>query len=174
VGRRCLCCDSLYEDEYSKLYGMGKKVSEILEYSRGKGDTFSYNSLVRHLKLHSRNKQVSNREDRDKLLKEELGSSVNIIRKLNKNLEVCSSRIDSLLEGSSPNSELLKFLGETRMTIQTLRNFMKDFNIKEIDQKEDIFNRMLYCMHDFPPDIIEKFSTRWNEYNSEKAKIPLI
>jgi len=52
------------------------------------------------------------------------------------------------------------------MTIETLRNFLKDFNIKEIDQKEDIFNRILFCMEGFPLDIIEEFERRWNEYSS--------
>lgn len=164
MGRNCLVCQSLYEDEYSKLYRLGKKTSEILKYSKGKGDSFSYNSLSRHLKFHSRNKQVSNREDRDKLLKEELRSTINIVRKLNKSLEICSSKIDSLMNENSP--ELLKYLSETRMTIETLRNFLKDFNIKEIDQKEDIFNRIIYCMKDFPSNIIEEFERRWNEYSS--------
>jgi len=165
VGRRCLCCDSIYEDEYSKLSSLGKNVSQILEYARSKGDTFSYNSLSRHLKFHTGTK-VSNREDRDKLLKEELGSSVNIIRKLNKSLEICSSKIDSLLDSNAPDQTLLKYLSETRMCIETLRNFLKDFNIKEIDQKEDIFNRIIYCMKDFPSNIIEEFERRWNEYSS--------
>jgi len=52
------------------------------------------------------------------------------------------------------------------MTIETLRNFLKDFNIKEIDQKEDIFNRIIYCMKDFPSNIIEEFERKWNEYSS--------
>jgi hypothetical protein len=52
------------------------------------------------------------------------------------------------------------------MTIETLRNFLKDFNIKEIDQKEDIFNRIIYCMKDFPSNTIEEFERRWNEYSS--------
>jgi len=165
MGQKCLVCQSLYEDEYSKLYGMGKKVSEIFSYSRGKGDTFSYNSLARHFKKCSKNRRVSDPKQRDALVKEEINTTISIVRKLNKNLEVCSNKIDSLLEGSSPNSELLKFLGETRMTIQTLRNFMKDFNIKEIDQKEDIFNRIIYCMKDFPSSIIEEFERKWNEYS---------
>jgi len=165
MGRNCLVCQSLYEDEYSKLYSLRKKVSEILEYSRGKGDSFSYNSLSRHLKLHTGTK-VSNRGDRDKLLKEELASTVNIVRKLNKSLEICSSKIDNLLDNNAPDQTLLKYLSETRMTIETLRNFLKDFNIKEIDQKEDIFNRIIYCMKDFPSNTIEEFERRWNEYSS--------
>lgn len=52
------------------------------------------------------------------------------------------------------------------MTIQTLRNVMKDFNIKEIDQNEDIFKKLLYCISDFPNEYIEKLQTRWNEYSS--------
>lgn len=163
MGRVCLVCQSLYEDEYSKLYGLGRGITDILNYARKRGDTFSYNSLARHLKSHSGNRQVSTGKDREKLLKEELWSTINIIRKLNKSLEICSNKIDSLVRENSP--ELLKYLGEARMTIETLRNFLKDFNITELDEKEDIFSRIIYCMRDLPVEYLDQFRNRWEEYN---------
>jgi len=167
LGRVCRVCSSCLLLDYEKMYSVGKKVSEIKKYAVEKNDDISYNSFARHFKKCSKNRRISNVGEKDKLIKTEINTTVSIIKNLNRNLEVCSQKIDSLLKEPSPNTELLRFLSETRMTIGELRSFMKEFNIKSLDEKEDIFNRILYCMKDFPINIIEEFERRWSEFSKK-------
>lgn len=169
MGRVCRVCSSCLLLDYEKMYSVGKKVSEIKKYAVEKNDDISYNSFARHFKKCSKNRRVSSPRGRDALVKEEINTTISIVRKLNKNLEVCSEKIDSLLKEPSPNTELLRFLSETRMTISELRSFMKEFNIKSLDEKENIFNRILYCFKDFPIEYLEKFKARWEEYSRENT-----
>jgi hypothetical protein len=57
-------------------------------------------------------------------------------------------------------------MAELRQLSSELRLFFKDFNIN-INPKDDLFDKIIFYMADFPLEYIQKFSAKWEEYNSK-------
>jgi len=58
---------------------------------------------------------------------------------------------------------LLKWLEEARLTIDQILRWRDKLEFPEISA-EDIGDKIVECMKDFPPELIEKFLERWKQY----------
>ena len=61
---------------------------------------------------------------------------------------------------------LLKYMEEARLIIDILLKWSDKINVK-IEPKEDIFDRLTYCMKGFPNELLEEFNKRWIEYDTK-------
>ena len=70
----------------------------------------------------------------------------------------------------SPEEEklLLSYLAETRLIIEELLRWSEKLELEE--EKEPLVEKIIHCMRDFPPELIEKFLERWEEYDKRQSK----
>ena len=173
MGRVCNVCRSLHRTEYEHMRFVERKsIKEIQEYAKEKyGEDIGYYSFVRHFNNHVEvylNELRKSSQLRQKVLRESIRKDIQIAQRLTRNLEICSNKIESLVQSASLSKDeekvLLDYLAETRLIIEELLKWSSKIQLEPA--KEDIFTRILYCMEDFPPELIEKFRERWENFGS--------
>ena len=169
--RTCTVCSSPHRTEYEKMrFEERKTIKEIWKYANEHyGENIGYYSFVRHFNNHVESviqemKKAS--KLREKILQEEIKKDIRIAKQLTRNLEICAQKIESKLQQGdlSPKDEkiLLDYLAETRLIIEELLKWSNKINIQP--EEENIFERIIYCMQDFPEELIMKFKERWDNY----------
>jgi len=172
MGRYCKVCMSTHRDEYESMrLEKGLDVKEIWKYAIDKyNENISYASFQRHFKHHVEEyietiKRVN--KLRDRIVKEEIKKDIEIAKQLRRNLEICSEKIESIIDKGDLSKEdesiLLDYLGETRMIIEQLLKWSSKIQLQTASEDE-IYNRILNCIRDFPYELIVKFKSRWEHW----------
>jgi len=170
MGRVCFVCNSPHRSEYDKMRLDGKSIKEIHAFSH---NTYNENHLEYfHFQKHFMNhvtvlvdEQVKASKLRDQVVKEYIKKDIEIARQLHKNLEIVADKIDEKSKNmDNPNDEemFLKFATESRMIIDQFLKWGEKLSLQETD--EDVFDKILKCMANFPPDLIQQFIERWKTY----------
>jgi len=173
----CVVCMSPHRTEYERLrLEKNWTYPQLSKYAKEKYNedilpaSFSY-----HFRMHcqpyiERMKKAS--KYRREVVKAQIKKDIMIAKQLTKNLEICANKIQEKLkqENLSPEEEklLLSYLAETRLIIEELLRWSEKLELEE--EKEPIVEKIINCMRDFPPELIEKFLERWEEYDKRQSK----
>ena len=170
--RRCKVCNSPHRVEYEQMYlDKGMYVKDIWRYAVTKyGENISYPAFSRHFRYHVKQAlEIQKKLDRERqaLIRKYLQKDLYIAEKLSDHLEEIEERIAEKCRKKelSPQEEkmLLKWLEEARLTIDQILRWRDKLEFPEISA-EDIGDKIVECMKDFPPELIEKFLERWKQY----------
>lgn len=166
MGRYCLVCQSPHVDEYNKLRLAGKPIKEIWAYSVNQyNEVLKYWNFAKHFQHVEEVVESSIKEDklRQTVIRENVKKDIAIVRRMTANLEMLNDKIQEKKDLVSVDDErlLLGYLAESRMVIEQLIKWGSKLELS-VDDNE-IYNRILKCMEDFPADLVEKFIIRWKE-----------
>jgi hypothetical protein len=152
-----------------------KNLKYIWRFAKSKyNEDFSYSGIRRHFKNHVQyyldiKKEVD--KERAKIIQRFLREDVYIAEKLTEHLKWIEEEIKKKRqEGlhSVKEEELaLEWIESARRTIDQILRW-KDKLILPEEPKEDIAKVVIECIKDFPPELIDKFTKRWEEYESRK------
>lgn len=171
----CRVCYSKHRDEYEDMFLRGIPIIKIQQYALEKyNEKYSYTSMHRHLTKHVKavvEARVKSEVAQDEYIKAQLEKGGEVAKRLINNLKICDERIRELLQSELSQEDkkiLLQYLGEVRQTIELLLRYMDRIQLKREDENA-IFNKILYCMQDFPVEFLEKFKKKWIEYELRHA-----
>jgi len=170
--KTCKLCLSPNRVEYEEMrFKKNKSIKEIWTYASSvKGENINYYVFQRHFYkmmdgLDAVHKSSKLRND---IIEEEIKKDIEISQRLRRNLEICADNIEKYAKRDDLTVEeeksLLDFIGKTSLIIDELLKWSKQLDFKP--KSEDIFEKILYCIHDFPEHLIEKFKERWSSYGS--------
>ena len=170
LGRICFICNSPHRAEYDQMKLDGKPIKEIHAYSHNQyqENHLEYYHFQKHFANHV---EVLVREQekagklRDQYVKEVIKKSIDIGRRLQRNLELVTDKIEEKAQHmDNPIAEemFLKFVGESRLIIEQFLKWTSKLDLEE--SSEDTMKKIMYCLQDFSPDLIEKFIERWKSY----------
>jgi len=179
LGRECLVCLSPYCKEYEDLrFNKRWSVRKIYEYARVKhGETFSYQSLRRHLKKqkHYINQMKEVDAFREEIIKQEIDRELEASRILRNNLELLSEQVQAVLQDGTniqdpeARKEIREIVSKINQTSDLLLRFSDKINIKDDTLTEDeLYRRVMLCMEDFPIEYIKKFKNRWDVLSASR------
>lgn len=173
--RPCYVCTSPNKHIYEELKLKDKRtIKYIAQYAEATlSERISYDSFQRHFKNHLHS-VIEAHEKADKLRNEvierNIRKDIQLAEKLSNNLELVSTLIAEMLDKKKIEGELslqdynllLKYIDVTDRLANT---FMKwSDKLKLVAQTDKLFDKIVHCMHDFPPDLIELFEKRWLKY----------
>jgi hypothetical protein len=174
MGRQSHVEKSPFLDEIIQCLEKGWSYKEIYRYlkARYSGERIpSYYSIRNFGRKWTREirKAVALDEKRQSIISREVRSSVLAAQQLRKNLEMCAQGLEALWSEWLKTRDYLKLrdltnlITSTNRSIELLLKFQEE--ISEMPLSEDeILDRLLYCIRDFPPDLVTKFRERWEEY----------
>jgi ElaB/YqjD/DUF883 family membrane-anchored ribosome-binding protein len=147
-----------------------KPITEILARAVNDfGDKhFRYYHLQKHFENHVEaiiDSQTKSSKLRDEVVKENIKKDIAIARRLTKNLDMVAQQIDEIaerLDNPVEQEMFLKFIAESRMIVEQLLKWGSKLNLEE--SSEDLMKKIMDCLRDFPPDLIQKFIDRWEEH----------
>lgn len=172
--KRCRVCLSPYREIYDELrLKQNKTIKEIWIIATTKyNDPIGYYSFVRHFEHLEKEKDslIQYSKVRDQIVKESIEKDIEAAKRIRANLQICAERIEKYAKQESLTREeeksLLEFIHESTLLIEQLLKWGEKLNIQPAPT--DIFQRILDCMKDFPPELIDKFAERWNKYESNR------
>ena len=171
--RTCKVCNSPHVEEYNRMrFQENRDIKEIWMYAKQKyNEPFSYYSLRRHFQHVKREMDYLKRSSklRQKIVEEEIKRDIVIAEQLRRNLEICAKHIEKYASKDQLTREeeksLINFIHQSNLIIEELLKWGKQLKLQP--KTENIFERIMYCMRDFPPELLAKFEERWNSYESE-------
>ena len=181
MGKICKICSSPHREEYDKMRLDGTSIKEITRVAHSKyGEIhLKYFNFQKHFANHVQtlvSETIKANQLRDKVVRETIKRDIEVVKTFSRNLELVTSRIDtiskeieSLEDIKKYGKMLLNFLGEARLTIDQYLKFSNKLDIQ--DTSDDLFKKMMKCMYDFPPELLKKFSDRWNELNANRPSV---
>jgi hypothetical protein len=166
--KSCSVCNSVNRNEWEADVRAGSPLNQVYRKAN-LTEHIPKSSFYSHMKYHLEGiilKDVS----KDKVLAEEVSSSIKTIRTLNKNMILLSNRVDEIINSDSTNfKDALPLMSELRMIVAELRLFMQTFKVN-VSSNEDIFDRILYALRDLSLDQIQAVRNRWQEFESNGNK----
>lgn len=170
MGRICWICNSPHRSEYDQMRLNNKSVQEIYLYSHNKyqENHLKYYHFQKHFQNHIEvlvNEQEKSSKLRDQYVKEIIKKSIDIGRRLQRNLEIVTKKVEEKAENmDNPIAEemFLKFVGESRLIIEQFLKWTSKLELEE--SSEDTMKKIMKCMESFPPDLIEQFIEKWKTY----------
>ena len=181
MGRICTVCISPHREFIDDCIVKGWERKEIyreLLRRYGPGNVPSYQSIIDHARTHVK-AVVQAAVERDafrlKTIKEEIARDVSISRQLRQNLELCNDQISRIVKETDmanpeARGEVRDIISRLNQTIELLLRFSDKVEVKAT--QVDLSDRVLYCLRDFPPDLVETFMQRWKEIMSEESVQP--
>ena len=175
MGRSCFVDNSPHREEYDRLRLEGKPIKYITELAHSKYNetNLEYHHFQKHFANHVESlvtEAVKANRLRDEVVKEVVKKDIEIIKTFSSNLQSVTDQVSILvkemgnIQGIEKYGELLvKLVAESRAIIEQYLKWSTKLNIQ--DTSEDMFNIIIKCMHDFPPDLLSKFADRWKELN---------
>ena len=173
-----MVCTSPHRKEIDELILKGWTLKEILRTLKAKYPDEklpSYNSLKNHARYHVRDpikEALEMNKEREKVIKRELKASMKAVELLRKNLERLSEILEKAweegIESSKKRKEIGTLIWRANQTIELLLKYAE--KVEGIQLSEDeILDRILYCIADFPPNLVEKFKERWDRYGKRSS-----
>ena len=168
--KTCRVCSSPHRDEYEEMrFKQNRQIKDIWIYAKNKyNEDLGYYCFVRHFK-HVENEMNALKKTsrlRQQIVEEEIKKDIEIAQRLRRNLEICAQNIEKYArrEDLTPEEEksLLEFISKSTLIIEELLKWSKQLDVTP--RTEDVFKRILYCMADFPVELVKKFEERWRNY----------
>ena len=175
MGRKCIVEMSPHLSEYEKMRMDGKTIQDIVAYARDKyGEGWlKYYHFQRHFQEHMAyvvTEGIKVSKLRDEVIKESIKKTIEIAKRITRDLDIVADAVDTWADKvkDNPNDEvahdrLLDYLEESRHIFDQYFKWQKDLEVT--DTGEETFLKIMKCIEDFPPDLIAKFSDRWENYN---------
>lgn len=173
--RSCNTCESQYVDEIDSMIMAGWKFKEIYRYLKGKYPDDeklpSYDSIKYHARNHVEgviNRAATSSRARKKAIEKEIKSSISSAEQLRKNLHYISQALIEFWENRDPGDtkdikDLSKLITTANKTVELLLKFQSQIQDKG-ESTEDVYERLMFCLHDFPADKIDLVIERWEKY----------
>lgn len=175
MGRRCIVEMSPYLSEYEKMRMDGKSIKDILSYAHNehKENYIKYYHMQRHFQDHMAyavTEGIRVSKLRDEVIKESIKKTIEIAKRITKDLEIVADAVDVWSDKVADNPEddlanerLLQYLEESRHIFEQYFKWQKDLDVQ--DTGEETFAKIMKCIEDFPADLVSKFAERWKNYN---------
>lgn len=173
----CRVCSSIHKEIIEKMkFVENRKITDIHKYISDNypEEDLSYHSIQRHL-LHARNQMEHLRntsELRNRIVEDSIKKDIEIAKRIERNLIICDQLLNTYIENGQLREltteelrELFLTMAEARRVIDQMLKWRKDINIES--SNTDMYEKILYCMKDFPLDLIKKFRDRWDTYDSK-------
>lgn len=145
---------------------------EIYRYLLGKypGQVIpSYDSICNHARKHVKDeisRALKNSKQRDKIIREEIRGSIEAVEQLKRNLKMVSDMLKEIfsdgLEDRNARKELANLIGTANETINLLLKYQEKVDQKVLSEDE-IFDKLMRCVYDFPEEYVNKMIERWNK-----------
>ena len=174
--RSCDSCNSPYIAEIDEMIEAGWKVKEVHRFLQGRYPDEvvpSYDSLLTHRRNHVEgviNRAVASSRRRQKTIRKEIKSSISSAGQLAKNLHMLSGSLDHLWSNWDVDNPQIKILTSLitsiNKTIELLLKFNKEITESE-ESAEDVFDKLMFCIRDFPPELVNTIVERWQTYVQE-------
>jgi len=102
---------------------------------------------------------------REKEVEKEIYKTIDAAKILRRNLDRCNEQFEQLrdVRDKTIRAEIRKIINLSNDTLSLILRFLDKIQIKPKITEEDIFEKIVHCMKDFPPDLIIKFTQAWNE-----------
>jgi hypothetical protein len=173
IGRECRVCASSHREEYDKLRFVDNM--QMKDIWRTADDTYheglSYDSFKHHFR-HTKSyiQEIRNSSSmRNKIIEESIQKDIEIVKRITRNLDICDQLISRFLENGkirdlTPEDlkQLFSTMNEARMVVDQMLKWRKDVNVES--DTGDIYEKILFCMKDFPLEYIQKFKVNWESY----------
>jgi len=174
LGRPCKVCLSPYRAEIEELRLKKKlKYIEIKQILRHKyGWDISISALSRHFTRHVEDYYKASLEaDKFRLryVKEQINAIVRAAKSIREQMEILQQQLSQVLERAE-DPEARREAREIMRSIRELVELMFRFEDKfKTDNRttSEIYDKIMLCLRDFPPDLVNKFIQRWEEVFSE-------
>ena len=171
MGRSCRVCLSPYRVRYDELRLKGFDIKEIWRISRAeyKEDIPLY-SFYYHFENHLENIIKEGEKaylQREKQIEKTVTESIEAAQMLKRNLELCNQQLallsDKVIEPEA-RREIRDIIFKSNQTAEILLRFIDKIQIKPKETEGGTLEKVLYCMQDFPPELMIKFTERWKNY----------
>ncbi len=170
--RTCNTCKSPFCGEIDGMILAGWDNKEIYRYLLGKypGQVIpSYDSICNHARKHVKDeisRALKNSKQRDKIIREEIRGSIEAVEQLKRNLKMVSDMLKEIfsdgLEDRNARKELANLIGTANETINLLLKYQEKVDQKVLSEDE-IFDKLMRCVYDFPEEYVNKMIERWNK-----------
>ena len=174
----CKLCYSPHRLEYEAMFMKGSTLVDIQKYAKEKyGEEYSYSTVQRHFQKHVKEiveKRLKSELAHSEYLKTKLKENLQVAERLVRNLRICDEQLQAAIQvgvsNLTPDEKkiLLQYIAEIRQTVELLLRWSEKIQTEPL-KEEDIFERILFCLQDFPPELIQKFKARWVEFNLGSA-----
>lgn len=177
--RSCQTCRSEFVREIDQLILSNWTIKEIRRYLVGKYPDKripSYDSIRNHSVYHVREmieRGIESNKQRERMIRQEIQTTILAIRQLNRNLQMTSEGLELIwsewTRTKSPSAlrQLGDLISNTNKTIELLLKFSDQLTGTQLSE-DQIFERIMYCIRDFPADLVKLFRNRWEEYEHSK------
>jgi hypothetical protein len=179
MGRSCYVCNSPNRSEYDKLRLEGMPVKEIwrsIAIGKYNENKLQYHHFQKHFQNHVEllvNETIKANRLRDQVIKEVVKKDIEIVKTFSHNLEMVTDKVDTIVKEMDDLDSIMKYgemfvklTTESRMIIEQFLRWSSKLNIQ--DTSEDVFNTIIKCMYDFPPELLENFAERWKMANESR------
>ena len=172
--KTCRVCSSLHREEYEKMKLVENRTAkDIHEYSMKYNEEIGYYSFVRHFR-HTKvqlDELKKSSKLRNKIVEESIQKDIAIVQRIQQNLDICDQLIGGFVDEGKlreldPDDFKLLFtaMSQCRLVIDQMLKWRKDVNVQT--NTTDLFEKILFCMNDFPLEQIVKFKERWEAYDT--------
>lgn len=172
--RRCNTCISPHREEIDQMVLAGWENKEIERYLKNKYPTDalpSYDSLCNHANKHVRDdvtRASKSSKQKDKAIKKEIKESVQAVQLLRDNLSMVSQMLKQAfadgIDTAPSRRSLAELISRANDTIALILKFQDKVDRKAMSEDE-IYERLMFCVADFPPEYVDMIIERWDKYN---------
>lgn len=176
MGRRCKVCDSLHVADYDQKILSGWVVKEVWKYAMREHQMIvSYEAFRNHANNCVRGMVQESRYAsrlRQKKIDEEIQRDIQLVKQLTDNLSLCNEQVSKLKDVEDPEArgEVREIIGRINQTVDLLLKFSDKLNIKPAVSEDELYDRVVRCMEDFPPEWILKFREKWSLYGPRREE----
>jgi len=170
--KQCQTCQSPHVEEIDKMILKKTEIKEIVRYLKGRYPDEvipTYDSIKRHARLHVKElmkRAIDYNKEKDAIIRKEIKDSILAAQILRGNLEKLSKMLADTwekIEEPKARKEIGTLIWRANQTVEILLKFADKIEGVKMTQ-DDILERLLYCIADFPPEYIEKLKDRWEKY----------
>lgn len=173
--RVCDTCKSPYLLEVDEMVLAGWDVKEIQRVLKSKypGNKLpSYDSLRNHARLHVEDvidRGVESNTALKRQIRNEVKASILAATQLRKNLSIASEGLDQLwsefihTRDTRQLKQIGTLIGQVNKSIELLLKFQKEISQSQLTEDE-VFERIMYCISEFPTEYVIKFKEKWEEF----------
>jgi hypothetical protein len=176
--RKCSVCSSTHVVEYEKMYLEDKRdVEYVWRYSKEKyGEEIGYSSFLRHFR-NDVDKQIEYRraieKEKGEVYKKVIKGTMQVGESLLKNLELCNTKIQNIIAQDDPTAAdetiLLKYMSETRMTIEQIFKWRDQMNVNDVEDERPMIEQIMDTMKKtIPVEHLITFNEEWSKTVREK------
>lgn len=175
MGRKCIVEMSPHLSEYEKMRIDGINIQDILKFAH---ETYGENHLKyhhfqRHFQEHMSyvvTEGIKVSKLRDEAIKESIKKTIEVAKRIQRSMDIVADNVDTWATKVSDNPDnevanemLLNYLNESRLIFEQALKWESKLDVA--DTGEETFSKIMKCLEDFPPDLINKFIDRWENYN---------